>query len=34
MKYDYWDELSNKTRLVKDGAQTIKQRTEVFWSKQ
>lgn len=30
MKYDYWNELSNKTRLVKDGAQSIRNGIEVY----
>ncbi len=30
MKYDYWDKLSNKTRLAKDGAESVKKGIEVF----
>ena len=30
MKYDYWDMLTNKTRLAKDGAESVKKGIEVY----
>lgn len=30
MKYNYWDKLSNKTRLVKDGAKSVKNGIEIY----
>jgi hypothetical protein len=30
MKYDYWDELSNKTRLAKHGAESVRKGVEIY----